>query len=273
MHNFQIGQLYNRSRDIHDRFGGSRQSGISPCKNFPFIFIFTGSSGGQYGYQDDWDDEGLYHYTGEGQIGDMTFTKGNKAIRDHQVDGRDILLFEQLGKGRPYRFLGEFACTSHEIKTIPDGEGTNRQGIIFHLLNIDEEWDEVKLTHTNQKAALGDLRTRAYQAATSAPRLISRKGKQNFYERHHDIKAYVLQRSNGICECCGAQAPFVKKDGAPYLEAHHILKLSDKGLDDPRKVAAITPNCHREIHYGVNGKELDQRLLNSIAKKEDELER
>jgi 5-methylcytosine-specific restriction protein A len=273
MHNFQIGQLYNRSRDIHDRFGGSRQSGISPCKESPFVFLFTGSQGEQYGYQDHWDDAGLFHYTGEGQNGDMTFDKGNKAIRDHQIDGRDILLFEQLGKSKPYRFLGEFVCTSYEIKKIPDKAGNSRDGIVFHLLNVDEEQiDSQPLENPMNQTDFSSLRERAYQAARSAPQVKSREGKVNYYERHQAIKDYVLNRAQGHCECCGAPAPFLKKDGSPYLEPHHILKLSDKGLDHPAMVAAITPNCHREIHYGVNGKEIDQKLLKHISQKERTLE-
>ena len=78
---YVIGKLYNRKIDIHDRFGGSRQSGISPSADYPVVFIFTGASGARHGYDDNWDDIGNLRYFGQGQVGDMEFIRGNSAIR------------------------------------------------------------------------------------------------------------------------------------------------------------------------------------------------
>jgi len=69
MQNFEIGDLYNRREEIHARFGGSKQSGISPSRQSPYIFIFTGAMGEQYGYTDGWDENRIFRYTGEGQRG------------------------------------------------------------------------------------------------------------------------------------------------------------------------------------------------------------
>lgn len=55
---FEVGRLYSRRGDVHAKYGGSGQGGISPCKSHPLIFLFTGQSGEQYGYQDQWSDEG-----------------------------------------------------------------------------------------------------------------------------------------------------------------------------------------------------------------------
>lgn len=66
----------------------------------------------------------------------------------------------------------------------------------------------------------------------------------------------------------GKDAPFCKPDGEPYLEVHHIRKLSDGGLDHPVNCAAITPDSHREIHFGANGKILDEKLASLISSKE-----
>ena len=56
-----------------------------------------------------------------------------------------------------------------------------------------------------------------------------------------------------------------------FLEVHHINKLSDGGLDHPFNCAAITPNSHREIHLGANGKSLDENLAKLILEKEADL--
>lgn len=273
LHKFEVGELYNRSRDIHDRFGGSRQSGISPSKDYPYVFIFSGSTGEKFGYDDGWDENGVFNYTGEGQVGDMQFSKGNKAIRDHINDGRDILLFEHRGKGKSYRFKGQFICIGYHTKVIPDRDGNDRNGIIFQLKNINDEIQNFEITDFEQSVdSLSALRKAAYGAVKTVKETRSKVSKRNYIERNEAIKGYVLARSKGQCECCGEPAPFMRKNNTPYLEPHHIYKLTDKGMDHPRMMAAITPNCHREIHYGINGKEIDDRLARLIAEKEDALE-
>src|SRR5437879_5415543 len=96
---FDIGRSYRR-RDIHNKFGGQRQGGISTPASHPLIFAFTGAAGVQHGYADEWTDDGALRYFGEGQTGDMEMIRGNKAIRDHASDGKDVLLFEDLRTGR-----------------------------------------------------------------------------------------------------------------------------------------------------------------------------
>jgi 5-methylcytosine-specific restriction endonuclease McrA len=40
------------------------------------------------------------------------------------------------------------------------------------------------------------------------------------------------------------------KDGAYYLEVHHIIPLSENGEDSVDNAIALCPNCHRQEHYG-----------------------
>jgi len=80
------------------------------------------------------------------------------------------------------------------------------------------------------------------------------------YQRDAAVVAWVLHRANGICECCGQPAPFIDKNGAPFLEVHHVSPLSEGGEDTPANTAAICPNCHREAHYGERADEVWKRL-------------
>src|SRR5690349_7744907 len=96
---FEIGREYNRRRDIHGPYKGQPQGGISTPKKFPAIFIFTGESGELHGYSDGWTRDGIFRYFGEGQIGDMPWARGNIAIRDHALNGKDLLLFRIMKKG------------------------------------------------------------------------------------------------------------------------------------------------------------------------------
>lgn len=84
------------------------------------------------------------------------------------------------------------------------------------------------------------------------------------YIRSEAVKDYARTRADGICELCESEAPFEKQDGEPYLEVHHIHELGEGGADSPDKVAALCPTCHSEIHYGVNGDNLNAELEKKI---------
>lgn len=62
------------------------------------------------------------------------------------------------------------------------------------------------------------------------------------------VARYVIERAGGVCELCGQQAPFLDKDGRPFLEAHNIVWLSNGGKNDIINTVALCPNCHSKIH-------------------------
>jgi 5-methylcytosine-specific restriction protein A len=127
-------QLYKRSL-IHDEYGGNRQGGISPSAKVPYIFIFSGKSGAQYGYKDGWDNNNIFTYTGEGQEGDMKFIKGNLALKEHLNRGKRVFLFEIEGGGL-VKFISEMEFYDADYFETPDINGTNRIGIKFFLKRI-----------------------------------------------------------------------------------------------------------------------------------------
>jgi hypothetical protein len=130
---FSPGQVYRR-RELHEKFGGQRQGGISTPAKAPFIFLITGDSGKQHGYSDEWTEDGVFLYTGEGQHGDMRFAGGNLAIRDHLKNGKALLVFEQDKKDKRFlRYLGEMEYTQHLYRDAPDTDGKKRKAIVFHL--------------------------------------------------------------------------------------------------------------------------------------------
>jgi 5-methylcytosine-specific restriction enzyme A len=264
---FEIGRVYSRRQEIHGPYGGQWQGGISTPSGWPFILLFTGESGEQYGYQDGWDENGVFHYTGEGQVGDMEFVRGNRAVRDHAKDGKDLHLFEALGKGKGYRYLGVFACSSWEFRQGKDLNGDERRAIVFHLIKSEES---APADGAAGASIPKRLRQRALEAGSQAVQKAPREAKRLFYERSAAVREYVLRRAGGTCEACGGTAPFRRTDGTPYLEPHHTRRLSDGGPDHPRWVGAVCPNCHREIHYGENGDEKNQSLQRQLTMLESE---
>jgi 5-methylcytosine-specific restriction protein A len=276
---FTAGKIYDRFSEINDVFGGNWQCGISKSKRVPAIFIFTGDSAGKYGYSDHFDEHGVFLYTGEGQIGDMTLDKGNRAIVDHSKDGLALHAFKTVkngkGKGSRQQYLGEFTYASHEIRKGHDRDGNLRKIIVFHLVPVDlvnEDADDVLDEHDSTKitADLKHARKRALAAFSPSEEMGAAQAQRTLYRRSKAVKDYVILRSSGVCESCKNPAPFKRVDGSPYLEPHHTTRVSDGGLDHPRHVAAICPTCHREIHHGLDGHLRNSELMRYLQLIEQE---
>lgn len=80
------------------------------------------------------------------------------------------------------------------------------------------------------------------------------------------VKAYVLQQSNGVCECCASPAPFQLADGRPYLEVHHLKPLAEGGSDTVENAVALCPNCHRALHYALNKDALREGMYQALSR-------
>lgn len=263
------GRLYQR-KELRARYGGQLQAGIWTPSKFKVVFLFTGASGEAYGYADKWTPAGTYQYSGEGQNGDMAFTAGNKAVRDHLAEGEDLFLFRDEGKGKGVRYEGMFECVDYAIKRGPDMTGAERDIIVFELAPVSSTEEHQAGAHAPSQGTLQELRQAAYAAAAKSANQKGAKGTstRNWYERAEDVRAYVLARAAGICECCSKPAPFKNKAGEPYLEPHHTTRRADNGLDHPAHVAGVCPDCHRHIHCGLDGTAINEKLKASIREKE-----
>jgi 5-methylcytosine-specific restriction enzyme A len=254
---FEVGRVYDRRRDVHARYGGQQQGGISTPRHAPYVFLFSSPTGEQYGYHDGWTDDGVYLYTGEGQAGDMEFVRGNQAVRDHAAEGRDLYLFESPGNRDGCRYVGQFHCAGWETRVAPDTAGSPRRVIVFHLLpegdaKAVEPVAQGKTQAPDTAVPLEELRRRALSAVSPGERP-PREARRTYYERSAAVRDYVLARAGGVCEACRRPAPFCRPGGTPYLEPHHIRRLSDGGPDHPRWVGAVCPACHAEVHHGEHG--------------------
>lgn len=95
------------------------QGGILTPTEVPLIIVVTGEEGGQYGYDDEWDADGVFHYYGAGQVGHMVFQRGNLALRDHAHNGEDVHLFEQ--EPSALRYVGQMVGAGYdEVEDVPD---------------------------------------------------------------------------------------------------------------------------------------------------------
>ncbi len=257
---FEIGDTYHRVEDIHDRFGGNRYSGIAPCADDPYVFIFYGESGEWHGYDDELLDDGRFFYTGEGRDGDMTMDGGNAAIRDHAANGDELHVFELEEGAWEVTYVGQYEYKDHERPRLPDRNDNMREAIRFELVPVGGQDIDVGAQ------SLGDLSTeelyeRAEQSVSGERRPSDESSSRTVYRRSEVVKEYALDVADGVCQGCGNEAPFRDENGEPFLEVHHMHRRSDGGADHPDNVVALCPNCHRRVHHGQDGDEFNQSLM------------
>jgi hypothetical protein len=135
-----IGEKIKR-REVHERFGGSKQGGICPAPESSSILLFTYPNRGRaHGYRDGWGDDKCYYYSGQGRAGDQVMKQNNLAVLTHVQAGRELHLFEEVER-TVVRRVGQFILSPDEpFFTIdaPDENGEIRRMFIFRLLPVGE---------------------------------------------------------------------------------------------------------------------------------------
>jgi 5-methylcytosine-specific restriction protein A len=258
---FEVGQRYNRW-DLHDVYGGQRYYGISTPADYSAVYLFTGDSGEEYGYDDEFLPDGRFLYTGEGQEGDMEWNGGNDAIREHKQNNEELHVFEDTDEAWVVTYIGQFEYADHRIDTLPDETGTPRDAFRFELEPVGGE--EIQTENPDQMD-LDELYERAKQSSptdqTGSSSGSSSSSSSRSYSRSEVVKRYALREADGVCQECNEDAPFTGIDGEPFLEVHHLYRRSDGGADDPDNVVALCPNCHRRVHHGKDGDQFNQKLI------------
>jgi 5-methylcytosine-specific restriction protein A len=260
---FELGKVYRR-KDLHDEFGGQEQGGIVTPTAHPLIFLITGEGGADYGYRDEEHNDGTFLYYGEGREGPMTFVRGNSAVRDHALRGRDLHLFEKVPPAH-LRYRGQFCCAGYEtVRDVPDVNGSPRTAIAFQLVPVaGDDADEHTAASEVTGLSLEALREAALRAPSDGD--TSTEAKRKTYKRSAAVREYVLTRAEGMCEGCSGAAPFLTLAGRPYLEPHHTRRISDGGPDHPAAVIALCPTCHRRAHYADDGHEYNEALMRTLV--------
>lgn len=124
-----------RRKELHDKFGGSREGGIGPSRTTPNILIFSDPSSGQHhGYFDRWEGED-FHYAGEGKRGNQKLNRGNGALLGHKEARRALRLF--WGSKGVVEYAGEFqlddANPYYWVDAPETGGGPMRKVVTFRL--------------------------------------------------------------------------------------------------------------------------------------------
>ena len=87
-------------------------------------------------------------------------------------------------------------------------------------------------------------------------------------ERDPNVKRWVLDSAEGICELCQEQSPYRSKaQGNPwYLEVHHVIPLKSDGPDTVCNAVALCPNCHTRCHQSIDASEATEQLYRQVKR-------
>lgn len=108
-----------------------------------------------------------------------------------------------------------------------------------------------------------DLTDEASICGNQSPQKYQKFG--TVYERDVRVAAKTLKFANGKCELCD-KPTFLKKNGKPFLEVHHVLPLSQEGSDTVTNTVALCPNCHKELHFGAQSTKLTSKLYDKVPR-------
>ena len=94
------------------------------------------------------------------------------------------------------------------------------------------------------------------------------------YKRRKNARDLVIARSENTCEYtkCTGMPPDIGRNGLAILQVDHIIALSAGGLDAPRNMIALCPNCHAAKTYGRNATDLTRKFQLIVKKREESLE-
>ena len=267
MNNLKIGEVYKNSQ-VARTFGVSTQGGMRKSNKNNCLILISKETDDNL-YPDVWNGDTLL-YTGTGREGDQDIEKWqNKTLADSRTNGIKVYLFIFIGRDA-YKYYGEVELI-HSPYIDSDGK---RKIIVFPIRPVNLDKDEVKrtqFTSMREKVIrnMSDQQliasVRRYQAI--GPVKAKRTITTTAYSRNKSIVQLAKIYAHGICQLCGKPAPFIDKDGNPYLEVHHIHWLSNGGSDILENVIAICPNCHRKMHQSKNPEE-DVKILKKKAKKQ-----
>ena len=104
-------------------------------KNIVLVSVVNRNNEG-FVYHDCWIDEGVYSYSGEGRSGDQKFERGNLALKNAGITGKDIYLLVKFSTDEYYD-KGKFGLIDYKYENEKDADGNLRKEIKFILRRDD----------------------------------------------------------------------------------------------------------------------------------------
>lgn len=257
-----IGQVLTED-EVHDIFECQITVGIRLSTKNNLIVIMSGSAKKKV-YDDVWDEKNdILFYSGTDinadEQGNQTLITGNgnnnSQLRDVWYNkDKEIFLFVKKESNKCI-YKGKVFLCEEPYMDWKDEEHTCKKWVFPLKLASENEEENLLLFHEAEVDARKQTLDNLYRKSKDSEekrtyKNVPKKRDANvkIYDRNPNISAYIKARANGKCDLCENEAPFLDKEGYPYLEAHHIKWLSKGGPDEIDNMVALCPNCHKRMH-------------------------
>lgn len=252
INDLKIGQKLNND-ELCEIFGCSSQGGMRRSTSTGTLVLVSNHV--RSIYDDRWEGD-VVHYTGMGTNGDQSLGfMQNKTLYESGQNDVSVHLFEVF-KIKEYTYSGQVELAGEPYtEKQPDENGDLRKVYVFPLrLKAGGapvfDVEEVKASYNVKERTAKRLSDKEVEARAKAA-----SGKGGFrevvskqYGRDPWVAEQAKREAGGVCQLCEQPAPFINRNGEPFLETHHIEWLAKGGKDSIQNTVALCPNCHRRMH-------------------------
>lgn len=259
----QAGQILNNI-ELMEIFKCSPQGGMRRSHKTNSLILVSNHI--ESIYDDKWENN-IFHYTGTGRNGDQSFSfSQNKTLLESNTNGITVYLFEVF-KQHQYTYQGVVKLADEPyFDKQPDENLKARRVCVFPLKLVQGIPIKMNSLQTLKRKSNSIFKLYKSLSNKELKKLIEEPDTNHSNNRSLSIISrpirretvilYTLKRANGICQLCNQPAPFLNKNGIPFLEVHHIDFLSEGGSDTIHNTVALCPNCHRKMHIIPSHKDI-----------------
>ena len=270
-----VGEYYS-AHSIRKKYHTGGTQGINPKKDLIIVFMSAHAPRKDYGlrkkfkfrnvYHDSYNDSlGAYLYTGTGQKGDQTLTKGrNKSLANAKENGQKIHLFRQHNPKSTHEYIGEVEVTRIQNDIQKDSDDKERKVIIFHLTPIsptsgNTSYDDAisreiesdistKPTKTSEQIEkeLKKINEKILKEGPKKGQIANRRTKSQLLRNQQIIMLLKLKHTK--CMICQV-SHFEKISGALYSDAAHIIPWATSHNDSSENIIILCPTCHSKFDH------------------------
>ncbi|WP_175852466.1 EVE domain-containing protein [Burkholderia cepacia] len=170
----------------------------------------------------------------------------DRAVWDEFFEETQMSLNDEAVKAEFSRIWGSEAPDVAETAVEDTAEAETFGGEVEKLLNRSLE--ELLAAYSRQQKT-------SKTGISSKPR--TRTGRTTIFERNALVVAIARARATNECEAPGCSYTlFEDQNGNPYCEVHHIVPLSEGGVDTIENVVCLCPTHHKEAHFGKRSGDL-----------------
>lgn len=165
--------------------------------------IFTSELGETYGYEDGFNSDDSFLYTGKEIKGDMTMDGGNEALRTYRTNNEDLHLFEDTKFPWVVTYRGQYEYNDHHWEVLPGRNDERRDAIRFLLTPVGGT--EINLGSSLGTLSAEQLYENAKRASPSSGETCSGSGEARLSAGHSDtqskvVKQFALRIADGKCQ-------------------------------------------------------------------------